>query len=329
VFRNKNGIEVRIYEDGLIVLSKDNTGTFNEDIAALTSYYEQKLSPALSHIFSLGAPVPKELANIKTIYPYFLVLKSAPEEDVKDIFAAFKEKQYFEIHKSEFAIYRGDKLYVINNFTETDANVERFINEQIFIREFKSQLHRYLNLHRIIWERIAEVKEKGSIRGSEVRSFKQKIDGYAKTINLIEGRINQMSSYLKTRGAIVKGHPELEKFAGVLEYKHETLADTLDYVKNLWLMTKNYVGAASELFGSIQAKSTEGSVKNLTVITSMGVGATLISLFTQKLPSFTLAGLGYFLALAAIGYATDRIMRTINARKTYAINEAKIDKNIS
>lgn len=327
--KSKTGIGINIYEDGLVVLEKENTGSFADDIKALTEYYEKKLSPGISYIFSLGAPIPKELANIKTIYPYFIVLDQASAADIKKIFSEFKEKEYFDVRKNEFEIYRGDKLYIINNLSESMENVERFIDEQIFIREFKSQLHRYLNLHRIIWERIAEVKEKGSIRGDEVGAFKQKVDSYAKTINLIEARINQMGAYLRTRGAIIKGNPALAKFLGVLEYKHETLADTLEYVKSLWTMTKNYVQSAVDLFGGIQAKSTESSVKNLAIITSMGVGATLISLFTQKPPSFTLVGGLYFLILALIGYATDKIMKKIYSRKMYAIREAKIAKDIS
>ncbi len=327
--KSKTGIEVKIYEDGLVVLNKENNAGLPEDIKTLTSYYEQKLSPGISYIFSLGAPVPKELASIKTIYPYFIILQKASQENVHAIFEEFHEKEYFDVRKKEFEIYRGNTLYVINNISESPRNIELFINEQIFIREFKVQLHRYLNLHRIIWERIAEVKEKGSIRGSEVGAFKEKVESYGKTINLIEARINQMGTYLRTRGSMMKENHDLEKFFGVLEFKHETLADTLEYIKGLWGMTKNYVQSAADLFGSIQAKSTEGSVKNLAIITSMGVGATLISLFTQKPPQFTTVGAVYFLILAFIGYATDKVMKAIYSRKMYGIHDTKIAKDIA
>jgi hypothetical protein len=327
--KSNSGIEIKIYEDGLVVLSKQNNSALSDDINALTSYYEQKLSPGISYIFSLGAPIPKELANIRTIYPYFIVLNKASRKDVKTIFEQFHEKEYFEVRKKEFEVCRGNTLYVINNISESITNIERFIDEQIFIREFKAQLHRYLNLHRIIWEHIAEVKEKGNIRGNEVGTFKNKVESYAKTINLIEARINQMGTYLHTRGSIMKNNRDLEKFIDVLEFKHETLADTLEYIKDIWSMTKNYVQSALDLFGGIQAKSTESSVKNLAIITSMGVGATLISLFTQKPPQFTTVGALYFLILAFIGYATDKIMKAVYSRKMYAIRDAKIAKDIS
>jgi hypothetical protein len=324
----KGGIEVKIFEDGLIVLSKGNTKSLDKDINELTSYYEQKLSPGISYIFSLGAPVPKELANIKTIYPYFVVLHKATEAAIAQTFKLIGEKKYIDFRKPEFEIYRGNTLYIINAITESLDNIERFIEEQVFIREFKGQLHRYLNLHRIIWEKIAAVKEQGKIRGKDVGSLKGEIESYAKTINLIEARINQMDTYLHTRESIAKDNKKLDAFIGVLEFKHETLGDTLSYVKHIWAMTKNYVTSALELFASIQAKSTEASVKNLAVITSMGVGATLIGLFTQKLPTFTKAGVIYFVMLVIIGYMTDQIMKLIYARRKYKIKDVKLAKDI-
>ncbi len=75
--------------------------------------------------------------------------------------------------------------------------IVRNIEEQIFIREFKAQLHRYLNIHRIIWEKIDAVKSNVKIKGKDIVSFSSKIDGYRKIVNLIDSRINQMNSYIK------------------------------------------------------------------------------------------------------------------------------------
>src|SRR3989344_4324999 len=329
LFRSKSGIEVKIYEDGLIVLSKKPDGSAEGNINNLTTYYETKLSPAISYIFSLGAPIPKELANIKTIYPYFLVLEKAQKNEAENLLKDFGQEKYFEISRPEFEIYRGNKLYIINNQREDLKNIENFINEQIFMREFKGQLHRYLNLHRIIWERIAEVKERGKIKGNEIGPFKDKIEGYAKTVNLIEARINQMGAYIRSRASIVKNTKELEQFHEIFEFKYETLVDTLQYIKDIWGMTKNYVNSALDIFSSLQAKSTESSVKNLTVITSMGVGATLINLFTQQPPKLNFAGGIYFVALALIGYLTNLIMQKIAMKRMYKIRDIKIAKDIS
>ncbi len=323
-----SGIRVKIYEDGLIVLDKDSGSDIEGDIKTLTGYYEDKLSPGISYIFSLGAPVPKELANIKTIYPYFVVLKDATEQDIDDLLAKFKQEKYFEVRNEKFEIYRGDKLYIINSFSEDMANIERFIEEQVFLREFKTQLHRYLNLHRIIWERIADVKERGKIRGNDIGEFKGRIESYGKTINLIAARIDQMGSYINTREAVAKDSGELKDFEEVLGFKYETLSDTLDYIKDIWQMTKNYVDSALKLFTGIQAESTESSVQNLTVITSMGVGATLIGLFSEQLPTIQPSGIVYFGVVALIGYIANTVMGKIAQHRMYEISDTEIAKNI-
>jgi len=325
---DKQGIEITIYEDGLIVLNKDPESKLEKDIKTLTSYYEEKLSPALSYIFSLGAPVPKELANIKTIYPYFVVLDKATRNDIDELLSHFHQKKYFEIKANTLEIYRGDVLYIINSLSEPFENIGQFINEQIFIREFKGQTHRYLNLHRLIWEKIAKVKERGEIQGRDIGTFKTEIEGYNKTINFIEARINQMDTYIRTREAIFKNKPALASFVNVLRFRYESLGDTLEYIKDLWTMTKNYVSSAVKLFESLQAQSTNNSIQSLTVVTSMGVGASIIGLFSQKLPTFTTFGMLYFLALAIIGYTTNRIMKSIAMNKMYKIRDVEPAKNI-
>lgn len=331
VLATKDRITLKIFEDGLIVLRNDYevNDDLPTDIKTPTDYYEKKLSPAFSYIFSLGAPVPKELANIKNVYPYFVVLEKASREDITGLLQKFEQKKYFEVINNDFDLFRGDKFYIIHNKKERLENIERFIEEQIFLREFKGQLHRYLNLHRIIWERIAEVKERGKIKGGEIGGFRDKVQGYAKTINLIEARINQMSTYLHTRERIVKTDENLKDFFDVIEYRYETLGDTLAYLQQIWNMTKNYVNSALELFSNLQAQATQNSVKNLTVVTSMGVGATLIGLFTtNSIPQFTAFGVGYFLILAAIGYFANKMTTWFYKRKSYNISDIEYDKDI-
>lgn len=327
----KNDLSIKVFEDGLIVLQNDFKAgdEISKDIKILTDYYEQCLSPAFSYIFSLGAPIPKELANIKTVYPYFVVVKDAKKNEIIELLTTFKQKKYFEVSSNKFDLYRGDKFYIINTKGASLDTISRFIEEQIFLREFKGQLHRYLNLHRIIWERIADVKERGEIKGRDVGEFKDKVDGYAKTINLIETRINQMGTYLHTRESIAKGDTDLKAFSTVLEYRYEALGNTLSYLQEIWVMTKNYVDSASSLFSDLQAQATQNSVENLTIVTSMGVGATVIGLFTtDSVPEFTAFGFAYFLALALVGYGSRKATQWFYSRKTYRFSDIDYDKSI-
>jgi len=329
-FTTALNIKVKIYEDGLIVLNNQQVSedTLFADLDKATDYYENRLSPAFSYLFSLGAPVPKELAHIETIYPYFIVCDNATKDEISELLTRTEKQKYFEFVNDKYEVVRGDKYYFINNKKQSFDNIERYIEEQIFIREFKGQLHRYLNLHRIIWEKIDEVKENVKVKGSEIVSFTSKLEGYAKTITLIDGRIKQMGTYISTREKIAKSDAELEEFLKISGYRYETLRDTLSYINYLWDMTKNYVSSAQKLFNGIKQDVTSSSVNNLTIVTSMSAGASIIGLLTKSAPTFTIFGAVYFVILAVLGWCSTKLLDSISSRRKYEVTDVEYDKDI-
>ena len=115
-FTTASMITVKIFEDGLIVLNNTNVSenTLFNDIDNVTDYYENKLSPAFSYLFSLGAPVPKELAHIETVYPYFVVCDGASHDDLSELLSRTEKQKYFEFDNDKYDVVRGDKYYFIN-----------------------------------------------------------------------------------------------------------------------------------------------------------------------------------------------------------------------
>ena len=329
-FTTALNIKVKIFEDGLIVLNNEHVSedTLFSDINQVTDYYEKKLSPAFNYLFSLGAPVPKELANIETVYPYFIVCDNATKDEISNLLSKTERQKYFEFKNDKYDVIRGDKYYFINNKKQSNENIERYIEEQVFIREFKGQLHRYLNIHRIIWEKIDAVKENAHVKGSEIVKFTTKLEGYAKTINLIDGRINQMGTYISTREKIAKSDKELAEFLAISGYRYETLRDTLDYIKYLWNMTKNYVSSAQKLFDGLKSDVTSKSVESLTIVTSMSAGAALLDLFTESAPTFTSFGFIYFFILAFIGWGSTRLLNAIASKRKYEVSDIEYEKDI-
>ena len=57
-----SGIEIRYYEDGLYIL-EINASNVRIGQELLANYFEEIFNPAISYIFSLGAPTPKVLAS--------------------------------------------------------------------------------------------------------------------------------------------------------------------------------------------------------------------------------------------------------------------------
>jgi len=329
-FTTPPNIKVKIFEDGLITLNNQSVSEDNlfVDIEQITDYYENKLSPAINYLFSLGAPVPKELANIENVFPYFVVCDKATREEIGDLLSRTEKQKYFEFNNKNYDVIRGDKYYFINNKSQSLDNIERYIEEQIFIREFKGQLHRYLNLHRIIWEKIDSVKENINIKGADIVKFTTKLEGYAKTINLIDGRINQMSTYIGTREKIAKNDPDLAEFLAISGYRYETLKNTLDYIRSLWRMTQNYVSSAQKLFEGVKQDVTSSSVNSLTIVTSMSAGASIIGLLTETKPEFTLFGVLYFFILAIIGWGSTKLLSFVSSNRKYEVSDVDYEKNI-
>ncbi len=294
-FTTNVNIIVKIFEDGLIVLNNQDVSenTLFADLDEITDYYEQKLSPAINFLFSLGAPVPKELANISTVFPYFIVCDNATKDEISDLLTRTEKQKYFEFENKNYDVVRGDKYYFINNKVGSVNNIEKYIESQIFIREFKGQMHRYLNLHRIIWEKIDRVKDQVNVKGADIVKFSSTLEGYAKTVNLIDGRINQMGTYISTREKISKSNEGLSEFLAISGYRFETLKDTLDYIKYLWDMTQTYLSSAQKLFSGLKSDVTSKSINSLTIVTSMSAGASIISLLTKSEPKFTIFGVIY------------------------------------
>ena len=137
-----------------------------------------------------------------------------------------------------------------------------------------------------------------------------------------------MSTYLKTREKIAKSDVHLKESLEIIGYRYETLNNTLSYIQYLWDMTQNYVKSAQSLFKDLQSDVTDKSINNLTIVTSMGVGASLIGLFTESAPTFTIFGVLYFFALAVIGWTVNKVMKTISKNRIYEVSDIEYDKNI-
>ncbi len=320
-------ISYRIYEDGLIILEKDFEN-IKEDFKIIRDYYDNRLSKGLSLIFSKGAPVPKELANIKTILPYIITASGAGEKEVRKIFKDSSEDIYSFISAKDVKVYRSLGIIFINNL-RSEKLIREIVESQIFFREFKSQLHRYLAIHRIIWEKIQKIKERGEIKGNDIDKLRNELSVYQKTVNLIGARIDQMTSYAKTRQRITNMAKIDEYLTPLFEFKFETLLDTHAYIKHLWSMTENYLNSTIELFTELQAKSTKNTISSLQHVTLFGVVATmLVYLGKDTLPVFTPVGLVYFFIIIFITWVGNFIITKFYKGKNYIIKGQEIEKNI-
>ncbi len=294
--KNNNGITLYYYEDGLYLLETEADFV---DIAKdkLEKFYNELLNPAISYIFSLGAPTPKVLAHIKSDHPSVVLVETTDPSLFKVDKNIFGEV-YSIIYSDKFNVFKTpDYIIIAVNKADVKSSMD-LVGMQVFFREFKDQLERYLNIHRTIWEEITNIKDKGSIRGQDIVKNRMRLESYDRSINLINNRINQMGSYIKTRQSISAELKIEEHLVKVFDYKFETLSNTLAYIKEVWMMTKDYVKNVTSVLTEIENQSLNNSIKSLQLITSIGVISGIVGYLTKtELPRITNAGWLYLLVL--------------------------------
>ncbi len=322
----RNGIEIRYYEDGLYIL-ETSAEDINSAQKMLEDYFEEKMKPAISYIFSLGAPTPKELANIRTVHPTVISVFGVSPDFLPDP-REFGES-YSRIQRGNITVFKTAKYIFVTSSAENDPSLIPLVEMQIFFREFKDQLEKYLYIHRHIWEEISLIKEGKSIKGKEVEKIRGKLDSYQKTISLISNRINQMGSYVDTRSSIAK-HLDIEKdLVSLFEYKFETLTDTLAYIKEIWKMTSDYLSSAVSNLVEIKNQTTSNNLKSLQTITSIGVISGVLGyLSATKLPTISRSGAIYFVILFVLTWSLNFAITKKYQYKKYSLKFGNRAENL-
>lgn len=323
----RSNIRVRVFEDGLVTLSDDHT-VLSRDIAELTDYFRKAYIPAIHYLFSVGAPTPKELAGIEHEAPCFIVTRNASRTQAAGLLRELGAEIEFELDTKDVELYRGGEFFVINakpHFT----GAEELIETWIYFKEFKSQLHHYMNLHRAIWTQIEAIKEERYISGWQVKSQRTKLESYKKTIELIEARINQMDLYMGSRSHVATARGWDAYLSDILQFRYTNLEHTHDYVRSLWSMTRQYVDSAIQVLSEISTQSTKTSVQTLTVISSIGVISGIINYLTfTKLPKFSTIGLKYFLILLTAALLVNAVVAIIYRSIRYRVNATQLTKDL-
>lgn len=313
----ENDIEIRYYEDGLFTLA-----LYSSDLKAsketLERYYESKFEPAISYIFSLGAPTPKILASIKALHPIVISFahgKSATldEQDLG-------QHVYERVSAHDITVDKTANFFLVSGKNTDDQTLRELVEMQIFFREFKDQLERYLNIHRTIWEEIERIKEQQYLRGDEIEAVRAHLDDYQKTVNLISNRINQMGAYVETRKSIAKEVKIEDILVALFQYKFDVLLNTLEYITEIWEMTSNYLSSAIQVINEARSQANTSSIDSLRSVTTLGVVSGILGyLASSELPSVTAVGVKYLILLLLLTLLVIGIISFVSRRRRYRI----------
>lgn len=274
-----NNIEMLFFEDGLILFKK-NYQNLKKDFQALKELYEKKFSPAVSYLYSLGAPLPKRLAETELILPYIIVVSETEKEEVKGLFSEVKDSLQSVVDAPVASLYYGNKVFILNvkEFQKEKFQIEEIIKYFIFFREFSAQLNGYLQAHRDIWEEVSEIRAKPVLRFRNFPETRNSLMRIKQTLSFVEARLTQMENFITIRQARAKEKGLEEILRSLSIYQFDTLANAYHYMASLWKMTQDYANSTFDLLSMFYQENVQREVDALKLVTIVSVMATFFRL---------------------------------------------------
>lgn len=263
---------VSITEDGIILLSFP-PGEIRQTMTELERFYSGQFGPVLMYLFSRGAPLPKELKEVREAYPILLAVRSSSDAEAKELLKELDDQLISSVHSEDVDIFSGQKVNLFNMRGETiDKDVlEEFLRNIVFFREFKNQLSHYLNLHRSMWDQISNIRESKTIRYRDFPAVRQQILEFLKTLSFVKARIAQMGDIITARSSSINASLK-DKLSDLGLNRFEHLGADRKYISHLWEMTISYVNGTLNLLESLFQENTQrelAAVKFITFIAAI------------------------------------------------------------
>lgn len=264
------GITVTLSEDGVLLLSLPGGGM--KERRHLEMFYSEKLGPALAYLFSRGAPLPKELTTVKTVYPIIALVHEATAEDVEVFFAAHGDQQLTAARTDSIDIVFGQVVEMISvTRVVADSLAASLVPYLIFFREIENQLQRYLDLHRQLWDEVAHIRRSTTLRYQNFPDVRHLMLSFLETLSFVQARLAQIDDMLNARQRLVS--PQIKATMRQLGVdRFENLHASQQYTQHLWRMTVDYVHGTMTLLESLFQENTQrelNAIKFMTVVAAL------------------------------------------------------------
>lgn len=266
-----DNIHVTVTEDGVILLETPITDVV-QDTHRIEAFYAEQLGPAFAYLFSRGAPLPVSLARVEEIYPRIIVGRKITENDVTELLSNVSDTLLVtrESHGYKVSFGHISEIIDVQRAKKSVLSIEDLVAYTIFIRGFSQLLSQYLAAHRSIWTDITKIRESGSIRHKDFINLRMHILDTLATISFVQARMNQMGSILHARDKITPA--SVQQLLHTLGFsRYETLQATLEYTKDLWQMTADYVNDTMSLLESVLQENSQRELRILQLTTVAGV----------------------------------------------------------
>ncbi len=282
-------IDITITEDGITML-KSKLSDLKTNIDNLSSYYSNHLGKALSFLFSLGAPIPKNLSVIEDAYPFYIVGHRIDKDFCESVFNQFGERIISIDKRRDCDIYTSSKIVIINYHLKLDNPLiaDELIRNIIILREFERQLSIYLDKHREIWDNIRSIRNSSNIRYRDFPSIRSGLLRTQEEILFVKARLAQMIDILSVRKNSI--NPDVKKrleYLSLLD-RFRLLEANHKYIHHLWEMTSDYTKSTLTLLDSLYSENTQIELNAIKFLTILNIVAsfTRMSFFAKLIVDY-------------------------------------------
>ncbi len=270
-----------VTEDGIILLTTEEKD-IKKAKKILESFYTEFLAPALTFLFSKGAPLPKILDQASASYPLLCVTEGAKERDILKLYEQNNDELITRLQGGHLQVCLGDEISIFQIEKPRKFSVEHtreLLHYVTFFREFEKQLKKYLFLHRTMWEEITAIREAEEMLYKDFPRIREQILLHMKTLSFVKARLAQMKDIMQEREHTIDPHIKEElKSLGLLKFDH--LIANQKYITHLWQMTIEYVKSSLSLLESLYQENTQ---KELNAIKFITFGALVTGFFGMNI----------------------------------------------
>ncbi len=264
-------VNITISEDGTIILqSRKNNADDSprQTIKSLEKFFLEKFSPSLKYLFSLGAPLPKALKSIREVYPVIITIEDCPAEELDQFIKKEKIVTYSKSVSPNLDFLFGEEISILHVKNDS-ANTEEILLDIMFLKEFPLQLKNYLVLHRLIWEKVENIRGAKTIVYKNFTKIREQLNDFLKTLSLMKARLHQMDDIIETKARIAKEAPP-RGLDGLHMNRINNLIGDVKYIKDLWEMTIDYTKDTLNLIESLSQENVQRELSALKFIALIG-----------------------------------------------------------
>lgn len=260
---------VSVTEDGVVLMSSEE-----KDLAkarsALVTFHDGAIEPAMGYLFSRGAPMPKEIADIERGGDFLTVVRGADDADSRAVFDAFGDRYHSHASSEGVRVMTGHRMEIIDigDMELSEEEIEGFVRDLVFFKEFERQMYAYVRLHRGIWDELTSIREARSLKYADFPTVRADIMRFEMTLGVVRARLAQMDDILSERRAgELQGVTRILSSLGMLDF--DSLHASRKYVSHLWEMTDDFADDTLGLLETLYQENTQRELNALKFITLM------------------------------------------------------------